>query len=266
MADSMLLVDSPEGFNRVKRCRHGYMLYNRYDDIIGTSLDIYGEFSEAEIELFARLIKPGSVVLDIGANIGCHTVWFAQVAGPEGVVLAFEPQRLVYQALCANVALNSLTNVVCHQVAVGETEDEVIVPVLNPRSPKNFGGLEVQGHDEGETVAVLRLDEIPLPSCQFIKVDVEGMELAVLRGGAELIQRHKPILYVENDREERKAELIRYIDSIGYDMYWHKPPLFNPDNYFQNKENIFDRIISLNMFCVPKGAEVLGLEKVEVPA
>src|SRR2546421_9260159 len=91
-------------FNRMKRCRHGYMLYNVHDQYIGRSLDRYGEYSEGEIELFSQLIKPNDVVIDVGANIGAHTLWFAQRTLPDGIVIAFEPQRLVFQTLCANMA------------------------------------------------------------------------------------------------------------------------------------------------------------------
>jgi hypothetical protein len=90
--------------NRVKQCRHGMMLYNVHDLYVGRSLDQYGEFSQGEIDLFGQILKPGQVVLDVGANIGAHTLWFAQTVGPSGTVLAFEPQRIVFQALCANLA------------------------------------------------------------------------------------------------------------------------------------------------------------------
>ena len=91
------------------------------------------------------------------------------------------------------------------------------------------------------------------------------MELQVLKGGAELIRKLKPILYVENDRKEKATELVRYIDSIGYDMYAHNPRLFNPNNYFKNSENVFGEIVSGNMLCMPKGTPVTGLPRVAVP-
>ncbi len=265
-ADSASLAEAPGGFNRLKKCRHGYMLYNINDTFIGQSLDLYGEYSEGEIEVFRELIHPGDIVLEVGANIGAHTIWFAQACAPSGVVLAFEPQRIVYQTLCANVALNSIRNVVCHQVAVSDEEGELTIPVLDPMQPENFGGLELERPDDGdgEPVAVMTLDELPLQACRLIKVDVEGMELKVLKGGRELIDRLKPVLYVENDRDDRALELARYIDSIGYDMYWHVPMLFNPDNYFKNPDNVFERVASKNMFCAPKGTPVSGLTPVKL--
>jgi hypothetical protein len=93
------------------------------------------------------------------------------------------------------------------------------------------------------------------------------MEEDVLRGGAALIRRHRPILYVENDRQEKSDSLVRYIDSLGYAMYWHLPFLFNPNNYFGNPQNVFDQVVSHNMVCISKDVEheMKGFERVEVP-
>ena len=106
-------------FNRFKACRHGTMLYNVNDAYVGKSFELYGEFSQGETELFGQILEPGNIVLEVGANIGAHTLFLAKAVGPQGAVLAFEPQRVVFQTLCANMALNSITNVRCQQAALG---------------------------------------------------------------------------------------------------------------------------------------------------
>lgn len=63
-----------------RKCRHGTFLFNRNDTFVGRSLELYGEWCEAEIELLAQVVKPGDVVLDVGANIGTHAVPFCQWA------------------------------------------------------------------------------------------------------------------------------------------------------------------------------------------
>ena len=133
-------------------------------------------------------------------------------------MLAFEPQRIVFQTLCANMALNSITNTRCQQAALGEERGSLLVPALDYSRQDNYGGLGLGDFQEGEEVEVLRLDDFALPHCRLIKVDVEGMELSVLRGGQGLIARHRPLLYVENDRQEKSAALIRFIASLGYDL------------------------------------------------
>ena len=254
----------PVPFTRLKQCRHGLMLYNINDQYVGRSLDLYGEFSEGETAIFRQLLRPGDIALEIGANIGAHTVFLAKTVGETGGVLALEPQRLVYQILVANVALNSLTNVWPMQLAAGSAPGQVRVPDLDPRQSHNFGGLQLGGSDVGDAVPVVRGDDLGLVRCRLIKVDVEGMELDVLKGCAGTIAKFSPALYVENDRPDRSAELARYIDSLGYAMFWHRPPLFNPDNFLKNPENVFGGVASINMVCVPKHtAGSIGLPRVD---
>ena len=62
-------------------------------------------------------------------------------------MIAFEPQRLVFQLLCANVALNSLANVICLQQAIAKEPGFINVPLLDPTMPGNFGGLSIEGHE-----------------------------------------------------------------------------------------------------------------------
>ncbi len=243
------------------------MLYNAHDMYIGRSLDRYGEFSEGEIDLFRQLVQPGQVVLEVGANIGAHTVWLAQAVGPTGMVLAFEPQRIVYQTLCANLALNSITNVRCVHAAVGKAAGQIVVPHLDYTRTNNFGGVELGHCVDGEQVPVLTIDDLSLPACHLLKIDVEGMEQEVLEGAIQSIKALWPVLYVENDREEKSQSLIRLIDGLGYTMYWHTPPLYNPNNWAGNAVNVFGRTVSSNLLCLPKKTplQVTGLRPVQVP-
>lgn len=254
-------------FNRLKRCRHGLMIYNRNDRFLGRSLEVYGEYSEGEIDLLRQIVKPGDTVLDIGANIGALTVFLAQAVGGQGVVIAFEPQRLIFQTLCGNIAVNSLTNVMCLNNAVAREPGFVHVPMLNPWTVQNFGGLELKGRDAGERVAALTIDSLNLPRCDLLKIDVEGMELDVVAGAAKTIAEREPVLYLENNRQEMAADLIRRIAAFGYRMFWHRPPLYNPDNFAGHPENIFGNIISRNMVCLPPSSTtaVSRLESVEIP-
>lgn len=254
-------------FTRLRDCRYGRMLYNVNDVYVGRSFEEYGEYCEFEIELLRQVIREGDVVIDAGANIGAHTVFFSRAVGARGGVFAFEPQRLIFQMLCANLALNELLNVRAMNMALGEAEGTVRLLTLDPRKQNNFGGVALRDDNRGEPLPVIRLDSINLRSCRLIKVDVEGMELPVLRGAEQLIRQFQPALYVENDRADRSRDLVRYIDSLGYDLYWHRPPLFNPNNFRGNANNVFGTVITANMICVPRawGATMQHFEKVPVP-
>src|SRR5579872_1904700 len=82
---------------RIKATRHGLMLYQPHDIYIGRCLDLYGEYSELEVALLNQIVTPGMVVIDVGANIGAHTIFFAAATGPKGLVIAYEPQRIIHQ-------------------------------------------------------------------------------------------------------------------------------------------------------------------------
>jgi FkbM family methyltransferase len=254
-------------FNRLRACKYGQMLYNMNDSYIGRSLDMYGEFSEGEVELFRQMAKPGHVVVEVGANIGAHTVFFAKHIGSAGRVMAFEPQRIVFQTLCANVALNSLINVDCLQQALGEAPGTLFVPQLDPSVDNNFGGLELGSFTEGEQVPIITLDSLGLKRLNILKIDVEGMERSVISGATETINRLRPILYVENDRPDYSDDLIRQLDSLDYNLYWHKPPFFNPQNFAGNMLNVFGQVISKNMLGVHRSVpqKLDGFPPVAIP-
>ena len=242
---------APEGFNALRMCRTGPLLYNRHDVYVGGSIMKYGEFSAGEQALFAQVVRPGEVVVEVGANIGAHTVELSRLVGSDGEVHAFEPQRIVFQALCANLALNQCSNVWARQMAVGSESASILVPALEPTVRANFGGVSMFGVGHGEPVAMVTLDAFDLPACHFLKVDVEGMEVEVLRGAQNTIATYRPLMYVENDREQRSRELLGLILGMDYAAYWHLPLLFNPDNFDGETEDIFPGTVSVNVLCVP---------------
>jgi len=239
------------GFNELTKAKHGYTLYNKNDKYIGRSIETYGEFSELELTLFEQICKPGTIMIEVGANIGTHTMALSHLVGENGRVYAFEPQRIVFQTLCANMALNSITNVEAFQVAVSDEEGSLLIPDFDYASENNFGGIELDKFTEGRKVPKVKLDNfLALEALDFMKIDVEGMEEGVIKGAAIMIEKYKPILYVENDRVEKSESLIQTIKDLGYKIYAHNPTLYNPNNFAKNTENIFGNIASKNILCV----------------
>lgn len=260
MFQKLASIALPSPHLRLKHCRHGIMLYSARDKYIGGSLDRYGEFSELEAELFTGLIKPGMLVVEVGANIGAHTIHLAKLVGEAGGVVAFEAQKVIFQMLCANLALNGIENTDAQCLAIGAAPGEITVPRVDYRNNNNFGGIAL-GTGDGDTVDMIALDNLLLPACHMIKIDVEGMEKQVLEGARNTITRFKPILYVEDDRPENHAELIATLMDLDYRMWWHTPWLYNPGNLAGESENIFPGIASFNLICLPReGApdEILG--------
>jgi FkbM family methyltransferase len=254
---------------RIRGCRHGPMMYFVHDQYVGRSLDLYGEFSELESAFLAQLVKPGMTVVEVGANIGAHTVALSRLAGG-GKIIAIEPQAEIFKLLCANLVMNSARNVIPIHAASGESVGKVSIPAIDYTRPGNFGGVSA-GVVPGKLatmVALTPLDAMEdLAAVDVLKIDVEGMELDVLRGAAAVIARSRPMLYVENDRKEKSPALIQHLLGIGYRCYWHVPPLFNADNYFGNPSNVFVEVVSINLFCMPaeRRHEVRGLVEVTDP-
>jgi FkbM family methyltransferase len=234
----------------IKPCRHGTMMYLRGDTHIGRAFDQYGEYCEAEVALFRTLLRPGDVVLDVGANIGAHTIPMAQFVAPPGMVYAFEPQRMIFQILCGNVALNELSNVQTLQWALGHTSGATKVAPVDYSAENNFGGIALGGGD-GEDVAVVAIDELGLRDLRLLKLDVAGMELNALMGAAATIERCRPILFVANDRVDKSSPLLSQIFNYGYRMWWHITPLYSGANFVGNPHNVFGDQQSRNVLALP---------------
>ena len=239
-------------YNILKDIVDGTILYNSNDTYVGKSIEAYGRYQLEELKVFDKFVQSGDTVLDIGANIGTHTLWFANKVGSEGSVIAFEPQRLLFQTLCANMALNSIKHVDCKQLGVGYSKRLVTVPVLDPLQKNNFGALSIDGHSEGEPVAICRVDDIGLSRCDFIKMDVEGMEPEALQGAMNTIVRCRPILYVELDREENLHFLQIFLEELRYNADLHNPPLYSPDYI---GENVFGEEVSKNVLATPQESD-----------
>ncbi len=250
--------------------RYGRMRALRGDRYITGCLEAYGEYCEAEAEIFRQLVKPGMTVVEAGANIGTHTLMLAQACAP-GRLIAFEPQQRVFQLLCANLAANGVANVTALPEAMGAAPGTARLPALDYAEDHNYGAvspsLDADAGDwaEGRAARITPLDALALPACDFLKIDVEGWEADALRGARETILRCRPMIYVENDRADQQPVLIALIAELGYEQYWHVAPLFNPHNFRGATEDITGDTVSLNMLCAPseRRLSVTGFDPID---
>lgn len=238
------------GHSFIVECRDGIFMVPKNDQYVGKSLISYGEFSHLEFDIFQKLILPDFNVLEIGANLGAHTIPLAKICNK---IVAIEPQPFCFKYLQSNVYLNNINNAQCYNLGFSNTTKSMWVPTPTDNLT-NFGGISLQDTNVGVEVKVIPGNIIQAHDVfQFIKIDVEGMELEVLKG---LDLSYGPILYMENDRLEKSHDLIEYCWSQGYSLFWHIPPLYNPNNFNKNKENAFGNIASFNMVCFPKQIQV----------
>jgi len=257
-------------FKDIKAKRGDFRILT-FDMFISKYLEKYGEWAEQECDLYDRLINKKFVVIEVGSHIGSHTIPIAKLAS---YVISYEPQRLIYQTLCHNIIKNNLTNVCTYMAAVGnENKDIQLNEVdynyyLQNNKETNTGGAEISKllSNTGYKLPMVRLDDHlnHLHSLHFIKIDAEYMEIEVIKGATQLINKFKPILYFEFDHKVNK-ELFKYVKSLDYDMYYHITPMFNPDNYNKDPEDLFPDGISNMIFAAHKSLNFkTNLERVNV--
>jgi FkbM family methyltransferase len=178
-------------------------------------------------------------VVDCGANIGVHTVQWARHMTGWGNVLAIEAQERIFYALAGNIALNNCFNARALNIAAGDADGTMLVPQPDYTKPGSFGSLELIGSNGNEyigqdidyrpdamkSVPVQRIDSLGIARVDFIKIDVEGMEVPVLSGAIESIRRDKPYIFVEYTKTGGDR-LIRLLEGIGYKHWYFHNNLF----------------------------------------
>ena len=205
--------------------------YYKNDTIIGKSLQHYGEYTELEIQLLKLFLKKDSVVYDIGANIGYHTVAFAKLAD---TVYAFEPNRKHLDLLYKNITKQK--NVTVYDVAVSSIKGVVTIQDFDTDIPGNYG--ELYCNRDGYSVDCVKIDDLEIYRPTLVKIDVEGFEYPVLLGMTETIKEYKPVIFYEAHGNDLDL-IYTYLKDMGYDLYWYPCPNYNPYNYKNNTVNVF---------------------------
>lgn len=224
---------------------HGSMIVNRLDTHqlptgaaygVGFQLLTKGSYDKDEINFVLNVLRTrrkyyngGVVALDCGANIGVHTLEMAQEMAGWGKVIAFEAQERLYYALCGNIALNNLFNASAVFTALGCETGTIKIPQPNYNKPASFGSLEIQKRPNREYIGqnidysdrnlvqipLTALDSLNLPRVDFIKLDVEGMELDVLMGAKNLIAKFLPDMLIEWIKSG-KDEICNFLHGFDY--------------------------------------------------
>ncbi|RZK15072.1 MAG: FkbM family methyltransferase [Flavobacterium sp.] len=190
---------------------------------IGAQIIYLGEYEDYIKKTFATYIKQEDIVLDIGANIGFHTLYFASLVGENGKVIAFEPIPSTFALLEENVGLNNFNNIVLHNLALGNENATLGINIeennINPGANNLF--------NEGNTLVHCKIgDDIVVDEkVNFIKIDVEGYELLALKGLSELIRKQKPTIIFEYDKNyqlktsNNPLDIFSFIESFEYTFH-----------------------------------------------
>jgi FkbM family methyltransferase len=234
---------------------YGKMAIHGDDRWIGYCLRKFGQYNQAEIDLFGSLVKKHDTVLDVGANIGAFTVPLARLVGNEGRVMAYEPHPEHYALLIENIRSYACAS--AFRYGLGERRESVSVPPLSSLGHRNYGSVELKPYDTADAedtfdVEVVPLDAVGLDHFDFMKIDVEGMEEAVIRGGRATIERCRPVIYMEIERDHARPYLIELMQSLDYVLFEHRPGLFSEHNFNNVSIDSETFVVSVNMLCLPR--------------
>jgi FkbM family methyltransferase len=249
-------------------CKYGTISYYTDDKWIGRSLALYGEYSDYEVEVFKKCLRPGCVALELGANIGSLTVPLAQVVGPTGKVIAFEPGFDTLRLLRRNVEQNGLDQIV-EIIPLAASDKRETLPIVynpNPNYPKVALGDNPHTKDNKPDayIEAITVDSLNLQRLDFAKIDVDGCEQHAIEGMRETIMRCRPIIFIENEIPDKAEKLTATIIEMGYRGYWYRPPLFRFENHAGVFKNIFPGTIALMQIYIPEEVdlEVKGCDEI----
>lgn len=194
---------------QIIKTKHGQMIVNTHDKGISQSLLAKGEWAMTELEM-TRQYATG-IVLDVGANIGTHTLYYAKTAK---MVYAFEPQPFMFDMLCCNLLLNDVLNVTPIQCALGPADGLTNMNIHDPTEDNSPAG---EGVGKGEsTVSMHKLDSLGIGKVDFIKMDIEGFELEALKGMIDTLGKYQPVLYIEIHYAHLIEPIKAYLARFGY--------------------------------------------------
>ena len=189
----------------------------------------YFGFTDKSLDSLFQLCKEGDNVLDIGTNIGWVAHHLAKISN-SGIVFGFEPDPYNFDRCTENIKLNGFKNLLVLPFGLGDTDGSIGMEI---RTPTNLGGNRIApiGTANTREVKISRLDDIEsikkLSKIDLIKIDVEGYELNVLRGGEQTLKKHHPILFIElddnnlKDQGDSASAVINFLFEIGYQEIEH---------------------------------------------
>jgi len=224
---------------------HGTMLVNRNDYRlvegggygIGYQILNTSSFDQPEIDFALSLLQSrrqhfgeGVIAIDCGANIGVHTIEWAQFMTGWGEVISFEAQERIFYALAGNIIMNNCFNARAIWAAVGASAGEIGVPIPDYHQPSSYGSLEILKTENTEFIGqninyqntqstqMIAIDDLKLDRVDLIKIDIEGMEIQALHGALETIERAKPLMLIEHIKTNI-IDITNFLSNYGYKIY-----------------------------------------------
>ncbi|MDF1501030.1 MAG: FkbM family methyltransferase [Anaerolineales bacterium] len=173
-----------------------------------------GSYELAFQNRFAEVLRPGDVVLDIGAHVGYYTLLASRLVGPDGNVFAFEPLPRNATYIERHIRINRLENVTLSQLAIS---DRTGTAHFGGGVSSSTGRIDMTGDLEVDTASLddlLQTGKIAPPN--VLKIDVEGAEMDVLAGGQETIRSGRPVIFLATHGADQHGVCLKFLRSFGY--------------------------------------------------
>jgi hypothetical protein len=230
--------------------RHG-LNFNFHKSVLAMNLFADKDYIKTDFDLLESHLKEAEVFIDIGANIGTWSLCASKIVGSSGKVMSFEPHPSFYSYLFDNIQLNKSTNIKSYNFGLSNERDKLYFS--NNNDTMNF--VQIKKEVDSIVVDVERLDEFTneLEIVDLIKIDVEGYELFVLKGGIETLKKTKKIIF-ESSLEfcqrfnYKTSDIIAFLADLNFKVYKLDDILFQnqlPKDY-QSFEH--EDLIAINNF------------------
>jgi precorrin-6B methylase 2 len=198
------------------------MQYLPSSQSLARSIEYYGEYLQAQIDVLRRLVAPGSVVAEIDAGIGLNALALAPLVGPQGQLFAIERSKVLRRILRQNLAANDVKGV----------------------------SVMTQSHADAT------LDELQLEQLDLLKVSDPAGVPAVLDGAERTLWRHRPVLFLALPSREALEAQARQLRDFGYRCWCVASPLFSPANFNRRNDDLFPGQVALALLALPEETEL----------
>ena len=225
------------GMSAVAETVVGILQYLPDEPLVGDAIGWYGEYLQPQLELLARLVRPGTTLMEVGAGIGAHAVFLGTLLGEAGHLFLYESQPVRQRILRQNLAANGVRSVT------------VMRRTLGSRGEADSG-------TDGSLPTTETLDELQLERLDWLKVNASVDARDVLAGASDTLWRLRPLLFLATADEPTLQELVERAREFGYRCWRLETTLFNPRNFNRRDADIFDGAKALALLAIPEEIDV----------
>lgn len=242
-------------------CRHNGIEW-KLDTNLGVDSAIYrtGVFEPDSTRLVHKLVKPGMIVADVGANFGYYAIQFSTIVGAAGSVYAFEPSVKFRKRLIDHIQRNRCANVGVVKEGLSDKKENLKLYVGGDSASLYYWDSDIT-KAEWEKIRLVTfdsfVDKVKLRRLDFLKVDIDGNEMRFLMGSRKSLQKMKPMILIECNQMALQnagsdvSELVAHLRGLGYELCSEKTgsAFANNDELYREAKNC---AYSVNILCVPK--------------